>query len=153
MTGTLDLAGEIEGMQGRQLRLRLIKAAIKSFAEYCEKQEITLPARNFALRYETDIPRQVGLAGSSAIVTSVFRALMEFYQVSIPREFLPNLTLAVETGELSISAGLQDRVTQVSKVSCTWISTAGTWRRQVMAFTNLSTPRSCPRYLWLTEPT
>jgi quercetin dioxygenase-like cupin family protein len=25
-TGTLDLAGEIEGMQGRQLRLRLIKA-------------------------------------------------------------------------------------------------------------------------------
>jgi glucuronokinase len=107
-----DLVQDVK-LNGYYGGLRLIKAAIKSFAEYCEKKGIMLPARNFALRYETDIPRQVGLAGSSAIVTSVFRALMDFYQVSIPREVLPNLTLAVETGELSISAGLQDRVTQV----------------------------------------
>jgi glucuronokinase len=93
--------------------LRLVKGAIKRFAEYCEEQGIKLHDRNFALRYETDIPRQVGLAGSSAIITAVFRALMDFYEVQIPQEILPGLILSVETKEIGIAAGLQDRVTQV----------------------------------------
>lgn len=93
--------------------LRLIKAAIKVFAEYCHDQGIDLPPQNFSLRYEAGIPRQVGLAGSSAIVTAVFRALTEFYDVCIPKEKLPNLVLAVETQEIGITAGLQDRVCQV----------------------------------------
>jgi glucuronokinase len=93
--------------------LRLVKAAIKRFAEYTAGQGICLHGKNFALRYETDIPRQVGLAGSSAIITAVFRALMQFYDVSFPREVLPGLILSVETKEIGISAGLQDRVAQV----------------------------------------
>lgn len=93
--------------------LRLIKAAIKVFAEYCWEQGLHLPKQNFALRYDTDIPRQVGLAGSSAIITAVFRALMEFYGVSIQPEILANLVLSVETVEIGIAAGLQDRVCQV----------------------------------------
>lgn len=93
--------------------LRLIKAAVKVFAEYCRQKEIELPRRNFALRYDSDIPRQVGLAGSSAIITAVFRALMEFYSVSIPKPELANLVLGVETREIGIAAGLQDRVCQV----------------------------------------
>ena len=93
--------------------LRLIKAAIKKFADHCQGQGVRLPERNFSLRYETDIPRQVGLAGSSAIITAVFRGLMEFYGVSIPRELLPSLILSVETDEIGIQAGLQDRVCQV----------------------------------------
>jgi glucuronokinase len=93
--------------------LRLIKAAIKKFAEHCQGQGVRLPERNFSLRYETDIPRQVGLAGSSAIITAVFRGLMEFYGVSISREVLPSLILSVETDEIGIQAGLQDRVCQV----------------------------------------
>jgi glucuronokinase len=93
--------------------LRLIKAAIKRFAEYCAEEGIPLHERNFALRYETDIPRQVGLAGSSAIITAVFRALMQFYEVTIPKHLLPNLILSVETREIGIAAGLQDRVAQV----------------------------------------
>ncbi len=93
--------------------LRLIKAAIKRFADYCAENGVQLHDRNFALRYETDIPRQVGLAGSSAIITAVFRALMLFYEVSIPKPVLPNLILSVETREIGIAAGLQDRVAQV----------------------------------------
>ncbi len=93
--------------------LRLIKAAIKVFTEYCRREGIELPHRNFALRYETDIPRQVGMAGSSAIVTATFRALMEFYGVDVPRPGLANLILSVETEEIGIAAGLQDRVCQV----------------------------------------
>jgi len=107
-----DLVQDVK-LNGLYGGLRLIKASIKGFAEYWESQGIHLPPQNFSLRYETDIPRQVGLAGSSAIITAVFRGLMEFYGVSIPREILPNLILKVETDEIGIAAGLQDRVCQV----------------------------------------
>ncbi len=93
--------------------LRLVKATIKRFAEYCDSQGIILPKQNFSLRYDSNIPRQVGLAGSSAIVTATMRALLAFYDVKIPREILPGLILSVEVNELKISAGLQDRVAQV----------------------------------------
>jgi glucuronokinase len=93
--------------------MRLIKASIKRFAEYCERNGIELPAENFSLRYSSSIPRQVGLAGSSAIVTATVRALCRFYDVAIPKEILPGLILSVEKDELGISAGLQDRVAQV----------------------------------------
>jgi len=93
--------------------LRLIKASIKLFAEHCEKNEIELPRENFSLRYSSNIPRQVGLAGSSAIVTATMRALCRFYDVTIPKEVLPSLILSVEKDELGIGAGLQDRVAQV----------------------------------------
>jgi glucuronokinase len=92
---------------------RLVKAAIKKFAEYCIKNHIRFNGKNFTIRYHSSIPRQVGLAGSSAIVTATFRALMQFYNVSIPREVLPSIILATEVEELGINAGLQDRVIQV----------------------------------------
>ncbi|WP_460974224.1 mevalonate kinase family protein [Spirosoma knui] len=90
----------------------LLKAAIKKFAEYCEAEGIRLPNQNFSIRYNTSIPRQVGLSGSSAIIVATFRALMQFYNVEIPKPILPNLVLATETEELGITAGLQDRVIQ-----------------------------------------
>lgn len=93
--------------------LRLVKASIKRFAEYCQQQDIVLPGENFSLRYDSNIPRQVGLAGSSAIVTATMRALCKFYEVEIPKEILPGLILSVERDELGIGAGLQDRVAQV----------------------------------------
>jgi glucuronokinase len=93
--------------------LRLIKASIKRFAEYCREKKIGLDAGAFSLRYSSNIPRQVGLAGSSAIVTATMRALCRFYEVEIPNETLPGLILSVEKDELGISAGLQDRVAQV----------------------------------------
>jgi glucuronokinase len=92
--------------------LRLVKAAIKKFYEYCVMHGIELHSRNFSIRYETDVPRQVGLAGSSAIITATFRALMQWYRVLIPREILPNWVRATEQEELGITGGLQDRVAQ-----------------------------------------
>lgn len=93
--------------------IRLIKAAIKRFTDYCQRQGVTLPDRNFTIEYQTDIPVRVGLAGSSAIVTATMLALMDFYEVHIPKPSLPNLILSVELDELGIGAGLQDRVIQV----------------------------------------
>jgi glucuronokinase len=92
--------------------IRLLKAAIKKFADYCRSRRITLPARNFTVRYASTIPQHVGMAGSSAIITAAFRALMKFYGVKIPLPVLPNLILSVEADELKIAAGLQDRVVQ-----------------------------------------
>jgi glucuronokinase len=92
---------------------RLIKAAIKKFTEFCLNRNIHLENKNFTIRYHSTIPRQVGLAGSSAIITATFRALLRFYDVAIPQEVLPTLILNAEKDELGINAGLQDRVIQV----------------------------------------
>jgi len=91
---------------------RLIKAVIIRFCEYCDSNQIRLANKNFTIRYESSIPRQVGMAGSSAIATATMRALMQFYDVQIPIETVPSLVLAAETEELAINAGLQDRVIQ-----------------------------------------
>lgn len=93
--------------------IRLLKATVKRFHDHCLERGIRLDDRNFTIRYQTDIPSQVGMAGSSAIITACVRALMAFYGVDIPRPIQANLILSVETGELGIPAGLQDRVIQV----------------------------------------
>lgn len=93
--------------------LRLLKASVKRFVDYCRQHDLKLHDANFTLRYHSDIPNQVGLAGSSAIITACLRALMTFYGVTIPKPLLPGLILSVEKDELDIPAGLQDRVIQV----------------------------------------
>jgi glucuronokinase len=92
--------------------MRLIKAAIKRFTDHCWNNDIELRHRNFTVSFDTDIPRLVGLSGSSAIIVATLRALMKFYEVDIPLHLLPSLVLSVEKDELGISAGLQDRVIQ-----------------------------------------
>jgi glucuronokinase len=106
-----DLAQDVR-LHGYYGGIRLIKATIKRFVDYCRKRELKLHDRNFSVRYETNIPRQVGLAGSSSIIVATLRCLMRFYGIDIPIEQQPSLVLSVETEELGISAGLQDRVIQ-----------------------------------------
>jgi glucuronokinase len=107
-----DLVRDVK-LHGYYGGIRLVKATIKKFVEYCERQGQELHQRNFSVRYQSTIPRQVGLAGSSAIIVATLRCLMDFYGVTIPREVQPSLALAVETEELGIAAGLQDRVIQI----------------------------------------
>lgn len=107
---------------------RLIKATIKTFHDYCAANSIEIHDRNFSISYSSTIPRQVGLAGSSAIITAALRALMQFYHVEIPLEIQPNLVLAAEVEELGIVAGLQDRVIQVFE-GCVYMD----FNRQQMA--------------------
>jgi len=59
----------------------------------------------------TTIPREVGLAGSSAIVVATLRALDARLGTRLARDELPALALAAEQ-DLGIAAGLQDRVAQ-----------------------------------------
>jgi len=107
-----DLAKDVR-LHGYYGGIRLIKAAINGFVMYCNERKLTLPNRNFSLRYQTSIPRQVGMAGSSAIVVATLRALKSFYEIDIPKRALPSLVLSIERDQLGIPAGLQDRVAQV----------------------------------------
>ena len=106
-----DLTQDVR-LHGYYGGIRLIKATIKRFVDYCSKHNLNLHERNFSVRYETNIPRQVGLAGSSSIIVATLRCLMEFYEIEIPLELQPAFVLSIETEELGISAGLQDRVIQ-----------------------------------------
>ncbi len=106
-----DLAQDVR-LHGYYGGIRLIKATIKHFVDYCSGHNLKLHERNFSVRYETNIPRQVGLAGSSSIIVATLRCLMEFYEIEIPLELQPSFVLSIETEELGISAGLQDRVIQ-----------------------------------------
>ena len=104
--------------QGYYGGIRLVKAAVKKFFDFCRRMSAEgvpgyeLHDRKFSVRYESNIPRAVGLAGSSAIIVATMRALMRFYGISIPLPLLPTLILSVEAEELRIAAGLQDRVIQ-----------------------------------------
>lgn len=95
---------------------RLLLACCKVFYRYCHQMGIALATDlGFQILFDTNIPRQVGLAGSSAIITACWKSLMVFYGVTtsqIPPEIQANLVLSVEVDELGIAAGLQDRVIQ-----------------------------------------
>lgn len=107
-----ELADDV-ALHGYYGGIRLVKATVKRFVDYCDLAGIELDGRKFSIRYETNIPRQVGLAGSSAIIVATLRALCAFFEVDIPRQLQPSLALSVETRELGIAGGLQDRVIQV----------------------------------------
>lgn len=69
-------------------------------------------APGFRLRVASDIPRQAGLAGSSAIVIAALRALAAHFAIDVDAPTLAALALAAETDVLDITAGPMDRVVQ-----------------------------------------
>ena len=116
---TFDDAEALIGYRGRfgyYGGIRLIEALIVRLHRYCRDRGIDLPRRNFTVEYSSDIPFGVGLGGSSAIITAVFLALMDFYELTdadIPKPEQPTIVLETETEELGITAGPQDRVIAV----------------------------------------
>ncbi len=93
--------------------VRMLKAVAKLFFEYCFDHDIKLPKMNFTAEYRTNIPRLVGLSGSSAICSAMLKGLMEFYGVEIPFDYTPTICLEAEKFELGINCGFQDRVIQM----------------------------------------
>ena len=89
---------------------RLLKAALfRWLRHFPECLETDQPL--FQLSFNSNIPRQVGLAGSSAIVIAALRAFSQWYGIEVRSELLASIALAAEI-DLGISAGLQDRVAQ-----------------------------------------
>lgn len=85
----------------------LVEATVRRFSS-----ELDAAALATAVRWRTSIPRGVGLGGSSAIVIAVLRALCALHGTALDPARMAELALAVETEDLGIAAGLQDRVAQ-----------------------------------------
>jgi glucuronokinase len=114
--GSLADLCRISQKEGYVGGLRLLQACCKKFFEYCNFNGIALPRQSFTLSYDTNVPRQVGLAGSSAIVTACLKALMAFYGLGLnemSREQQPSFIMSVETEELKINAGIVHAVCAV----------------------------------------
>ncbi|MGI8593276.1 MAG: mevalonate kinase family protein [Solirubrobacteraceae bacterium] len=99
---------------GRRQAEPLVDAAVARFALHCASIGGPLLGPPVAIDFATTIPRSVGLAGSSAIVIAVLRALSASYAVPLAPETLAGLALEAETEELGIAAGPQDRVVQAN---------------------------------------
>jgi len=94
-----------------------LRAGLSVFGHHCRTHGLADRLdRNVSLRLlETNIPRQLGLSGSSAIVTAATRALMQFYAISeaeIPLTTQAWLVLQAEA-EARTRGGLQDKLAQV----------------------------------------
>ncbi|HTX33146.1 MAG TPA: hypothetical protein VMD09_17335 [Solirubrobacteraceae bacterium] len=85
----------------------LVQATVDRFT-----RELNPEAADSAVRWTTTIPQRVGLGSSSALVIAVTRALAARHGIDLAPSELAEFALAVETEELGIVAGLQDRVVQ-----------------------------------------
>ena len=115
----------------RRLVLATIRALVRCGAE-------PAPAR---VEVRTTIPRSVGLAGSSAIVVALIRALgaaspsdgsrgtVEVGGVTLDPDRVAEVALAVEVDELGVAAGLQDRLVQSHGVALAMDFDPGAARR------------------------
>jgi glucuronokinase len=101
--------------QGCHDGVRLLRATIRRFA-LARPELASLPASDprtrFRLHYHTEIPRQVGLSGSSAIAIAALRALASWFGTRFEPLELSEVALAVEAEELGLTAGPMDRVIQ-----------------------------------------
>ena len=104
-----DLSQQIDD-SGFYGGVRLIKSAIKRLHDHCVRKGLAFD-RNFSIGYDSNIPRQVGLAGSSAIVVATLRCLCQWHDIEIEPAVIAGLALQSESA-LGITAGPQDRVIQ-----------------------------------------
>ena len=108
--GALADQARAHGADGAE---RLASAALVRFVAEAERQgRGDVRDASVEIRWRTTIPRQVGLAGSSAIVIATLRALAAYFELELAPVPLAHAALAAETEELGIAAGLQDRVCQ-----------------------------------------
>jgi glucuronokinase len=96
---------------------RLLMSITKTLWSYCWNKDIHLPQgpnNGFSLSYATNIPRQAGLSGSSAIACAALTCLIQHYHLQdrVPPSDRPGLVLESER-DLGITAGWMDRVIQV----------------------------------------
>jgi galactokinase/mevalonate kinase-like predicted kinase len=122
-----------DGYGGRTLAVVIRDFAAHASAESAEADQITVPGEGgeplmratlqrvrarlgtgapVALSCETGVPRELGLGGSSAIVIACTRALCDLHGMELETDELARLALAVESEDLGIAAGLQDRMVQ-----------------------------------------
>lgn len=106
-TATVTAEADTNWGYGEREGSELLEAAVTCLS--ADGVALHQPAR---LSFTTTIPRQVGLAGSSAIVISAMRAALAVNDQALAPVRLARLALHAETEALGITAGPQDRVVQ-----------------------------------------
>lgn len=119
--GSLSLAGDLRQVEAYVRQngypveagdgTNLLLATVVVFVQAAGLRLPPAP-HGLSLQVSTTVPRQVGLAGSSAICTAVFRALMAWSGVSFPPAVVAREVFLAESRELGIACGMQDRVAQ-----------------------------------------
>ena len=111
---TRDARADPDAWLGGDGMRRIVVATGVQFQEECVDSSWAERAGGFRLMVDTNIPRQCGFAGSSAIETAVMRCLLTHHGLgqSLPPREVANMVLRVETDVLGMVAGLQDRLPQ-----------------------------------------
>ena len=89
----------------------LVQATLAAYARFVADAGLSPLNRGFRIAYRSSIPRQVGLAGSSALAVATLRAVIRHHGVIVDPDVVPSIALAGET-RLGVRGGLQDRVAQ-----------------------------------------
>lgn len=116
-SGGVEALADSVARRGYYGGVRLLLAATKRFVDACRAAGAVIKPElgDFALSYETNIPRQTGLSGSSALIVACQACLFARFGLDpdavLRKPLRPELVLSAER-ELGITAGLQDRVIQ-----------------------------------------
>ena len=97
----------LEEAGGVQLPNELLAAGWRFF-----QREEAVEERPFKITFESTIPYQCGLAGSSAILIAALRAWSRWFEHPLSTERIAELAWRTEVDELGIRAGPLDRLTQ-----------------------------------------
>jgi glucuronokinase len=103
------------GGHGYRGGIPVLQAVVRQVCQnFCIGTKSASPLPLFSLSYSTNIPRQRGLSGSSAIACAALNCVLDYWGLSTvcPPTHRPALLLAAEQ-DLGIQAGLQDRIVQV----------------------------------------
>ena len=116
-TSAPDLRAMLErlGRDGCHGGVRLLQATLLRFQELCSGLASLPPGDpklRFRMRYTSSVPRQAGMAGSSAIVIAGLRALSKWFDEPLDPDRLAAAALAAEVEDLGIQAGPMDRAIQ-----------------------------------------
>ena len=90
---------------------RIISASLWALVDHLGRRGAAPPS-GVAIEWRTDVPRSVGLAGSSALAVAVIDAAAGVWRIDLDRRVVAALALRAERDGLGIAAGWQDRIVQ-----------------------------------------
>lgn len=112
--GWSSLLDELDATQGHGGHKLLAAAFDRLLIHAPQLRELpeSDPRTAFRMTFSTDVPRQAGLSGSSAIIIAALRLWGRWFEVETSPFQLSELALSAECDVLGFVAGPQDRVVQ-----------------------------------------
>ncbi len=100
------------GRYGHEGAERVVTAALVRLVARLRETGASLDDAPLEIVWGTEVPRSVGLAGSSALAIATIRALADRWSVSVPPALVAALAFEAENVELGVAAGWMDRAVQ-----------------------------------------